>query len=66
MIDVSELKAYMARKGYTQKALAKEIGISEGTMLRRLKSRNFNSDEAEKIIRILGILNPADIFFAGE
>lgn len=65
MLNVLELKAAMARKGYTQKKLAKEIGLSEKTFYDRLKSRCFGSDEIEKMIKLLEIRDPIPIFFSG-
>ena len=37
MLDRREFKAAMARKGYSQKMLAKAIGVSEQTLTRKIK-----------------------------
>lgn len=63
MVNVSELKAAIVRKGLTQKAVAKAIGISEQTFCRRMKAKAFGTDEAEKIAKLLEIQNPSAIFF---
>lgn len=64
MLSVEELRVAMLRKGYTQKQLAKEIGMSEQTLTRKLKKKKMGLDEADKIIEVLQIDNPAKIFFA--
>lgn len=63
MVNIPELRACMARKGYNQKKLAKELGISEPTMIRRFKDKTFNYREIERIIQILDIQNPVEVFF---
>lgn len=63
MVQTNELKAAMARKGYTQGQVAKSIGISEKTFIDRMKKRVFGSDEIEKMIDLLDIENPLWVFF---
>lgn len=65
MLNVPEFKAAMVRKGYTQKALAKILGISEKTFYDRMKNKRFGSDEIEKLIKVLEISDPMPIFFSG-
>ncbi|MBO5557763.1 DUF739 domain-containing protein [Ruminococcus sp.] len=64
MLNVPEFKAEMVRKGYTQKKLAQELGISEKTLCERLKTRRFGTDEIEILIPLLEIKDPMSIFFA--
>lgn len=64
MLNKNELKAAIARKGLRQSDVAKAIGISEKTFISRVKKGAFGTDEAEKMIRLLDIENPAKIFFA--
>ncbi len=64
MLDRNALKAEMTRYGYTQKQMAETIGISEKTFNLRMKSGIFGTDEVEKMIEVLHIKNPMDIFFA--
>ena len=64
MLDRNALKAEIVRNGKTQKEVAELIGISEKTFISRMKNGYFGTDEAEVMIRELGIKNPADIFFA--
>lgn len=63
MVNVRLLKAYMVKAGYTQKSLAKELGITEQTLTRKLKKRVFGTDEAAKIVSLLEIDNPEAVFF---
>lgn len=66
MILVNNLRAMMVQKGYTQSDIAKMLGISDNTLTSRLKRGVFNSDEMYKLIDILDIKNPSEIFFAKE
>jgi transcriptional regulator with XRE-family HTH domain len=63
MIDITELKAQMVRKKYTQESLANELGISSRTLSNKLKRGVFGSDEIDKMISILEIKEPLKIFF---
>lgn len=64
MLNVLEFKAAMVRKGFTQKDIAKILGMSEKTLYERLKNRVFGSDEIEKLIEVLEISDPMPIFFS--
>ena len=61
-MNVNALKAEVVKNGYTMAQVAKLIGISETTMSRRLKKQDFGLDEAERLIDVLHIQNPGDIF----
>jgi len=63
LILVNELKGKIRAKGYTQEKLAKELGISPKTLSNKLSKGVFGSDEIDKIVRILEIDNPIEIFF---
>lgn len=65
MLNVPEFRAAMVRKGYTQKALAKILGMSEKTFYDRIKNKRFGSDEIETLIKVLEISDPMPIFFSG-
>lgn len=64
MVQVPEIRACMARKGITQKQMAKKLGISEKTMVQKMKTGSFGLEEAKLIIDLLEIKNPSEIFFA--
>lgn len=62
MINMPEFRAAMARKNYTQKSLAKELGISEQTFRRRLNKGVFGTDEVLRMVDLLDINDPCFIF----
>lgn len=64
MVDVNKLKGKMVEKGYSKKEMAEILGIHKDTFGRKLRMGKFGTDEAEKMISILHIDNPAEIFFA--
>ncbi|MVX66826.1 DUF739 family protein [Clostridium chromiireducens] len=63
MILINELKGKIRAKGYTQEKLARELGMSPKTLCNKLSKGIFGSDEIEKMIKLLDIKNPIDIFF---
>lgn len=62
MFNCRELKAALARANMTQKKLASMIGVSEQTMIRRMKLGNFSTDEVSAIMSVLDLSDPAPIF----
>lgn len=66
MLNRNALRAEIVRNGLTQKDIAKIIGISEKTFILKMKKGVFGTDEAEAMIKALGITNPISIFFAEE
>ena len=66
MLDVKELKAEMVRNGYTQRALAAELGITPRTFSNRLNTGDFGIKEIEIMIRVLNLKDPFSIFFANQ
>ena len=63
MIDITELKAQMVRKQYTQEKLADALGISTRSLYNKFKSGVFGCDEIENMLLILEIKDPMSIFF---
>lgn len=66
MIKINELKGIIAKNGLTQKQVAERIGIAPKTFYEKMKKGVFGSDEIQKMIEILNINNPCEIFFAKE
>ena len=64
MFAENEFKAELARKGFTQKALAEKIGMSPKTLYLKTKSGKFGTDEVSRIMAALDIHVPVPIFFA--
>ena len=66
MIKTDELKGLMARAGFSQAKMAKELGITAKTFYLKMKKGVFGSDEIQRMIEKLKIENPIEIFFAKE
>lgn len=66
MLDVKSLKAEMVRNGYTQSALAAELGITTRTFSNRLNTGDFGVKEIEVITKALNLKDPFSIFFANK
>lgn len=64
MIRTDLLKGEIARAGLTQTKLAERLGITYKTFSSKMKKGIFNSDEIDKMIDVLKIENPVQIFFA--
>lgn len=63
-MNSNKLKGKMVERKYTQKNLAKEIGITPQSLNAKLNKRSqFTLDEVTKLISILDIKNPVEIFF---
>lgn len=66
MVAVSKLRGLIAERGLSQRKVAGMLGVTEKTFYTKMQNGVFGTDEAEKLIEILGIKNPADIFFHKE
>ena len=64
MVNTNELKGRIMAKGYTQAEVAKIIGMAPDTLSRKLKIGVFGTDEVEKLVTVLEIDKPWEIFFA--
>ena len=64
MIDTNRLRGTIAENGMSQRQVAGMLGITEKTFYIKMKKGIFDSNEMSAMIEILGIKNPADIFFA--
>ncbi|NFO86501.1 DUF739 family protein [Clostridium botulinum] len=63
-MNSNKLKGKMIEKSYTQKNLAKELGITPQSLNAKINKRSqFTLDEVVKIVSILDIDNPMEIFF---
>lgn len=66
MLNANALRGAMAAKGYTQKRISQEMGISEQSLSNKMKAGVFKSTEIDTLIRILDLDDPMPIFFAPE
>lgn len=54
----------MEKKGVTEAELCRNLGMSKIIFSRKIKKGRLNTEEAEKIRRMLDIKDPGRIFFA--
>jgi len=67
MFDRKRLQAQMVLKGITGKEMAARMGINEGTLYRKMgNDGDFSRSEITKIMEILEIEDPSEIFFAEQ
>ena len=66
MLNRNALRAEIVKNGYTQQKVAEKIGMSEATFYRKMRDGSFALDEAGKLIKLLDIKDPTQIFFASK
>jgi DNA-binding XRE family transcriptional regulator len=65
MLNANKLKGKIVEEGTTQEELASKIGMTLQALNKKLNGRSkFDIDEAHRIIEVLRIENPTEIFFA--
>lgn len=65
-MNVNLLKAEIVKNGYTLTRLAKELDMAPSTVVRKMKTNSFKMSEAERIVGILRIEKPDEIFFSSK
>lgn len=56
IMNTRKLLGIMVEKGFSQRSLAKAMGVSKNTLNAKLNAKtSFNTEEASKICEILGI-----------
>lgn len=63
MINIDKLNGKIAENRLTREKLAKAMGISTRGLSLKFKKGVFNNVEIEKLVKILKIDNPIEIFF---
>lgn len=67
MFDKKRFKAAMVIKDINVAGLAKELGVNESTLYRKINNDgNFTRDEIAKLVNILDIEDVDSIFFSKE
>lgn len=61
-MDTAKLRGIIAERGFSQREVARRIGMTEKTFYAKMKSGVFGTDEADRMIELLDIKNPAAIF----
>ena len=63
MINIPKLRGVIAENGYSQRALAEELGMTPKTFYNKMERGVFDTDEVMQLITLLHIDHPMDIFF---
>ena len=69
MINALKIKAKIIECGYTQTKLAKKLNMNPATLSRKLNNKEgkcLTIKEANEIINLLKIVNPAEYFFYND
>lgn len=61
-MDTAKLRGIIAERGFSQREVARRIGMSEKTFYAKMKNGVFGTDEADRMIDLLRIEDPASIF----
>lgn len=61
-MNTARLRGIIAERGYSQREVAKRIGMTEKTFYSKMKNGVFGTDEATKMVELLDIRDPASIF----
>ena len=64
MVATDKLRGIISERGLSQREVSKRLGIAEKTFYSKMKKGVFGTDEAENLVRLLEIKDPASIFFA--
>lgn len=64
MIDTAALKGIIVARGFSQSSVAKALGVTPKTFYTKMKKGKFNSDEMYRMVQLLKIESPCDIFLA--
>lgn len=62
-MNTNEIRGKIIAKGWTQAQFAQMIGMSAKTFSLRMKRGVFGSDHMQKMIELLEIDEPSEIFF---
>ena len=65
-MDTNKLRGIIAERGLSQRKVDEQLGMTERTFYSKMKRGVFGTDEAQQMVDILQIENPADIFLSKE
>lgn len=63
-MDTAKLKGIIAERGFSQREVATQIGMTAKTFYTKMKKGVFGTDEADRMIALLNIENPGTIFLS--
>ena len=64
MVAVDKLRGIIAERGMSQRQVAKRLGMNEKTFYMKMQRGVFGTDAVEKLVSLLSISDPVDIFLA--
>lgn len=62
MVATDKLRGIIYERGTSQRKVASALGMTEKTSYSKMKKGVFGTDEVEKMVELLNIHNPAEIF----
>ena len=62
MVATDKLRGIIYERGTSQRKVASALGMTEKTCYSKMKKGVFGTDEVEKMVELLNIHNPAEIF----
>lgn len=62
-MNTNLLKAEIVKNGLTQKEFCKSIKMAQSTFIRKIHKGVFNTDEIERMVNVLNLKRPEQIFF---
>lgn len=62
-MNTTKLNKAIDESGFTRAEIAKELGISKSTFVRKMRTQSFGIVEAEVMIELLSIEDPYEVFF---
>lgn len=65
-MNTNKLRGAIAERGMSQRKVAAALGMTERTFYAKMKKGVFGTDEAEAMIHLLKIRNPAEIFLSSK
>ena len=66
MIKTDQLRGIISQKKLSQAKVAKIIGITPKTFYSKMEKGVFGSDEIDKMIELLNIEDPMELFFSNK
>lgn len=66
MVNRNLLRAEIVKAGYTQAEFCQKIRMAPSTFIRKMRTGEFKTSEADAIIAVLALKNPSEIFFADK
>ncbi len=63
-MNTNKLRGIIAERGLSQRKVAEYLGMSDKTFYLKVKKGVFGTDEVQKMVELLKIENPVEIFLS--